>query len=104
MTMLGRKSQHGIAWLLLSLALCNGSAAEDALTLNDFVSVQRIGALSFSSRGLRLTWDTAGPATEKGAQRRVWLAEVPSKRVRQIEGAGGKDYSPKWLPDGSTVS
>ncbi len=87
--------------LILSLALNLVSQEKKTIAYPDFVDLKRVDEPAISSDGQWLLYDvrtyTLASNTYSSA---IYLQSSDGKTLRQLTGAGKKDLSPTWSPDG----
>jgi dipeptidyl aminopeptidase/acylaminoacyl peptidase len=90
---------------VLAIALTASSAvAQTVPTVDQLVSLRRIGSPAISPDGQRVAYTVRETNWDENAyETEIWLADAGSGAVRQLTNAKKSSSQPAWSPDGRTL-
>lgn len=91
--------------LLAALLVAPAARADRVPTIDDVLSVKRVGSPAISPDGARVAFTARETNWDENAwETEIWLADAASGDVRQLTNAPGSSSSPAWAPDGSRLA
>ncbi len=98
-------ARAGLVSMLMTLAVAWPVAAQTGPTVDQLISLKRVGAPAISPDGKLVAytvreanWDEDSYETE------IWIADVATATTRQLTNGKKSSGSPKWSPDGSRLA
>lgn len=88
-----------------ALLVAPTARADRVPTIDDVLSVKRVGSPAISPDGTRVAFTLRETNWEENAwETEIWLADAASGDVRQLTNASGSSSSPAWSPDGARLA
>jgi len=100
-----RKKMQIVTIATACLLLAATASAQNGLTSDSLWRWQFVGGVEISPDGSRIAYAHYSATEDKDTYRSaIWVAELPSGRLRKMTAGDARDFAPRWSPDGTRLA